>query len=84
MSGALKEYIDKTYRTLPERENTLIAGSSMGGLMALYAATQYNGVYSRAAALSPCFWAGGAQLHGLLLELLQTLFMAEFAKETEA
>ena len=66
MSGALKEYIDKTYRTLPERENTLIAGSSMGGLMALYAATQYNGVYSRAAALSPCFWAGGAQLHGLL------------------
>ena len=67
MSGPLKEAIDAKYRTLPERENTLIAGSSMGGLMALYAITAYNEVYSRAAALSPCFWAGGRKLHALLL-----------------
>ena len=66
LSGPLKQFIDEGYRTLPERENTLIAGSSMGGLMALYAVTAYNGVYSRAAALSPCFWAGGKQLHSLL------------------
>lgn len=66
MSGPLKEFIDAEYRTLPGRENTLIAGSSMGGLMALYAVTAYNEVYSRAAALSPCFWAGGQELHKLL------------------
>ncbi len=66
MSGPLKQEIDRTYRTLPDRENTLIAGSSMGGLMALYAVTAYNEIYSRAAALSPCFWAGGRALHNLL------------------
>ena len=66
MSGPLKEEIDRTYRTLPEREHTMIAGSSMGGLMTLYAMTAYNGVYSRGAALSPCIWAGGESLQDLI------------------
>ena len=65
-SGPLKEMIDRTYRTLPDRENTMIAGSSMGGLMSLYAVTEYNEIYSRAAALSPSLWAGGKQLRDLL------------------
>jgi len=68
MCGPFKQYVDSTYRTIPDRENTLIAGSSMGGLMALYAVTAYNDVYSRAAALSPCFWAGGHKLHSLFTE----------------
>lgn len=66
MSGPLKQMIDEKYRTLPDRENTLIAGSSMGGLMSLFAVTAYNEVYSRAAALSPSIWAGGRQLQSLL------------------
>ena len=52
----LKPRIDRGYRTLPDREHTLIAGSSMGGLMTLYAVTAYNGVFSRGAALSPSLW----------------------------
>ena len=52
----LKPQIDAEYRTLPEREHTMIAGSSMGGLMSIYAAVEYNGVFSRAAALSPSLW----------------------------
>ena len=56
MVGELKPYIDERYRTLPDRENTIIAGSSMGGLMALYAVTAYNHVFSRAACLSPSLW----------------------------
>ena len=52
----LKPYIDNTYRTLPDRTNTIIAGSSMGGLMALYGATAYNHVFQRAACLSPSLW----------------------------
>ena len=68
MSGPLKQFVDSSYRTLADREHTLIAGSSMGGLMALYAVCAYNGVYSRAAALSPCFWIGGGNLHKLLSE----------------
>ena len=52
----LKPEIDRTYRTLPDRAHTMIAGSSMGGLMAIYAATAYNEVFSGAAALSPSLW----------------------------
>ena len=55
-TGTLKPEIDRAYRTLPDREHTLIAGSSMGGLMALYAVVEYNHVFSRAAALSPSLW----------------------------
>jgi len=52
----LKPYIDENYRTLPDRLNTMICGSSMGGLMALYAVCAYNHVFQRAACLSPSLW----------------------------
>ncbi len=52
----LKPYIDANYRTLPDRENTIIAGSSMGGLMALYGCCTFNHVFQRAACLSPSLW----------------------------
>lgn len=54
--GTLKPYIDAVYRTLPDREHTAIGGSSMGGLMSLYAACYYNDVFQRAACLSPSLW----------------------------
>ena len=62
----LKPEIDASYRTLPDRDHTLIAGSSMGGLMTLYAMTAYNSVFSRGAALSPSLWAGGEHLPALI------------------
>lgn len=52
----LKPQIDSQYRTFPDREHTIICGSSMGGLMALYAATCYNAFFQRAACLSPSLW----------------------------
>ena len=48
-----KPAIDEAWPTLPNREHTFIAGSSMGGLMTLYALAAYNHVFSRGAALSP-------------------------------
>ena len=54
--NTLKPYIDENYRTLPDRMNTIIAGSSMGGLIALYAVCTYNHVFQRAACLSPSLW----------------------------
>lgn len=48
-----KPYIDENYPTLPDRDHTFIAGSSMGGLMTLFALLRYNDVFSRGAALSP-------------------------------
>ncbi len=56
MVKTLKPYIDETYRTMPDRKNTIIAGSSMGGLMALYGVTVYNHTFQRAACLSPSLW----------------------------
>ena len=48
--GVLKPWVDEYYPTLPDRDHTFIAGSSMGGLMSLYAVTARNDVFSRAAA----------------------------------
>lgn len=54
----LKPVIDQEYRTYPFRECTAIGGSSMGGLMSLYAVIRYNRWFSKAACLSstiyPC------------------------------
>ena len=52
----LKPYIDASYRTLPDRANTGIAGSSMGGLISFYAALEHPDVFSRAGVFSPAFW----------------------------
>ena len=54
--NTLKPEIDAKYRTLPDRLNTIICGSSMGGLMALYGACAYNRYFQRAACLSPSLW----------------------------
>ena len=48
----IKPVIDKEYRTYPFRECTGIAGSSMGGLMALFAAVHYNQWFSKAGCVS--------------------------------
>ena len=48
-----KPFVDAEFPTLPDRAHTFIAGSSMGGLMTLYALMAYNEVFSRGAALSP-------------------------------
>lgn len=48
----VKPFIDREYRTIPFRECTGIGGSSMGGLMALYAAVHYNRWFSKAACVS--------------------------------
>ncbi len=53
----LKPYIDSAFATNPDRENTFIAGSSMGGLISLYAICQYPVVFGGAACLST-HWTG--------------------------
>ena len=60
--NTLKPYIDENYRTLPDREHTMIAGSSMGGLMSLYAVTVYNHIFGKAACLSPSLWVDFGQV----------------------
>lgn len=66
MIHTFKREIDENFRTLPDREHTFIAGSSMGGLMSLYAVLAYNQVFSRAAALSPSIWAASDRIESLI------------------
>ena len=53
----LKPFIDKTYSTLTKKENTFIMGSSMGGLISMYAICEYPKVFGSAACLST-HWLG--------------------------
>ncbi len=48
----LKPYIDKTYRTRKGHSDTSIMGSSMGGLISLYAMAEYPKVFGQAACVS--------------------------------
>ena len=52
----LKPFIDATCRTLKDKKNTLIAGSSMGGLISMYAVLKYPEIFGGAAIFSPAFW----------------------------
>ncbi len=52
----LKPYIDANYKTKPEREYTGIMGSSMSGLISLYAGIQYQDVFSKVGIFSPALW----------------------------
>lgn len=51
-----KPHIDEHFLTLPDRENTAVGGSSLGGLMTLYAMSNYGRYFSKGAALSPSIW----------------------------
>jgi len=52
----LKPRIDRDFRTLPGRAHTTIMGSSMGGLISLYAAFRYAGTFGAAGVMSPSIW----------------------------
>lgn len=57
VANDLKNYIDKRLRTLKDRDNTYIIGSSMGGLIAFYTCFKHHDVFSVAGVFSPSLWA---------------------------
>lgn len=71
----LKPYIDDNYPTLKDRKHTFISGSSMGGLMTLYALCRYNDIFSRGASLSPS--VGFSKY-----KVLEMIDEADFGKDT--
>jgi predicted alpha/beta superfamily hydrolase len=64
----LKPFIDKTYPTLKDRKNTFVMGSSMGGLISLYAISEYPEIFGGAACISTHFPAGD----GVMIEYMKT------------
>ncbi|RTL60893.1 MAG: alpha/beta hydrolase [Sphingobacteriales bacterium] len=53
----LKPFIDKKFSTYTDRSNTFVAGSSMGGLISMYAICEYPKIFGGAACLST-HWPG--------------------------
>ena len=52
----LKPHVDAHFRTKKDRDHTYIAGSSMGGLISMYAILKYPDVFGGAGIFSPAFW----------------------------
>ena len=52
----LKPLVDSTFRTLPDAEHTGIGGSSLGGLISIYAGLMYPGIFGRLMIFSPSLW----------------------------
>jgi len=57
MVAELKPFIDKKYSVYTDRKHTFIAGSSMGGLISMYAICEYPQIFGGAACLST-HWPG--------------------------
>lgn len=58
----VKPFIDRHYRTLPGREQTGVAGSSLGGLISLTIARHHAGHFGLCGVLSPSLWWAGERL----------------------
>jgi predicted alpha/beta superfamily hydrolase len=52
----VKPLVDASFRTRPERTHTVIAGSSLGGLISLYALYRHAGIFGAASVQSPALW----------------------------
>ncbi|MEM9837380.1 MAG: alpha/beta hydrolase-fold protein, partial [Bacteroidota bacterium] len=56
LADTLKPYIDDHFRTRPEPPFTGIGGSSLGGLISIYAGMMYPEVYDKLMIFSPSLW----------------------------
>ena len=54
--STLKPKIDSNYRTLSNKNHTTILGSSLGGLISLYAVIKYPETFGKAGVFSPAIW----------------------------
>ena len=64
----LKPHIDANYRTLSDRDNTAIMGSSLGGLISTYAGVEHQDVFSKVGAFSPAYWINDPQIFQHLIQ----------------
>jgi predicted alpha/beta superfamily hydrolase len=58
----VKARIDSAFRTRKDRDSTVVGGSSMGGLISLYAYFRRPSPFGRAVVMSPSIWFGGREI----------------------
>ena len=66
LTGTVKPLVDEGFRTLTDRSATGIAGSSLGGLISLYAYFRLPSVFGFVGALSPSLWFGNEAIFDLV------------------
>lgn len=67
LAATLKPRIDRMFRTRQGRDETMILGSSMGGLVSLYAYFRFPSIFGRAGVMSPSVWYG----QGAILDFIE-------------
>ncbi len=65
LADVIKPLVDRTFRTIPSRETTAVAGSSMGGLISLFAFLHRPDTFGIMGTLSPSLWFGSRAILGL-------------------
>jgi predicted alpha/beta superfamily hydrolase len=70
----VKPFIDKTYRTMPEKENSAIAGSSLGALISLFIVREHPDVFGMIGSMSTSLWWDNARI------VRETMVNAKWAK----
>jgi predicted alpha/beta superfamily hydrolase len=71
IAEAVKPHIDAMFRTMPQREHTTIAGSSMGGLISFYAGLYFPHVFGNVGIFSPALWIDAPRIFKEALEIGQ-------------
>jgi predicted alpha/beta superfamily hydrolase len=83
---SLKPHVDRTWRTVPDAAHTGIAGSSMGGLISLYAGLRHPEVFGRVGAFSPTFGFASRMplrfVHAARAQAPQRVYLDMGAEET--
>lgn len=69
----LKPFVDQHFRTMPDRAHTAMLGSSLGGLVSLYAALYYPEVFGTLGIFSPSIWLDREGLYQTTEERLKQL-----------
>ncbi|MBN2693073.1 hypothetical protein JXR93_00295 [bacterium] len=58
LKNSLKPFIDNNFRTLKDRDNTAIAGSSLGGISSFFISWQNSDIFGKVGVFSPSSWIG--------------------------
>ncbi|MCU0497635.1 MAG: alpha/beta hydrolase-fold protein [Anaerolineae bacterium] len=72
ITKTVKPLIDRSFRTLPDRLNTGIGGSSMGGLISLYGYFRQGSVFGMGMVMSPSLWLAGIKIYDSIREFPYT------------
>ncbi len=66
ITQTLKPYIDNHYRTKTSKKHTIIGGSSLGGLISVYAAVKSPEIFGKILAFSPAFWFNSKEMNAFI------------------